>query len=48
MGMTNRQFQGVLRLIIIIVQKAVKTSPDNEDLQELEKVLQDMIEDGTT
>lgn len=48
MGMTNRQFQGVLRLIIIIVQKAVKASPDNEDLKELEKVLQDMIEDGTT
>ena len=33
MGMTNRQFQGFIRLLLELIRKAVEKSPENEDLK---------------
>ena len=45
MGMTNKQFQGFIRLILSMVKKALEKSSDNEELQELQDILQTMLED---
>ncbi|MCR4908512.1 MAG: hypothetical protein K5985_06740 [Lachnospiraceae bacterium] len=46
MGMTNKQFQGLLRLTIDKIKRALKESPDNEELKELLEIYQVMLEDG--
>lgn len=46
MGMTNKQFQGFIRLALELIHKALTTSPDNEDLQKLKDIFQSMLEDG--
>lgn len=46
MGMTNKQFQGFMRLILNLINEAVKISPDNEKLLELKDIVQSMLEDG--
>lgn len=46
MGMTNKQFQGFVRLILKLVQDAIKKSPDNSELTELRDILQSMLEDS--
>ena len=46
MGMTNKQFQGFVRLILNTIQEALKISPDNEKLESLANILQDMLEDS--
>ncbi len=46
MGMTNKQFQGFLRLILKCVDDALKKSPDNDELISLRDILQSMLEDA--
>ncbi len=46
MGMTNKQFQGFIRLILRCVENALKLSPDNEELTKLKDILQSMLEDA--
>jgi hypothetical protein len=46
MGMTNKQFQGFVRLTLAQIERALKESPDNKELQELKDIFQLMIEDG--
>ncbi|MDE7415376.1 MAG: hypothetical protein K2N44_03535 [Lachnospiraceae bacterium] len=46
MGMTNKQFQGFIRLALELIDKAVNKSPDNEELQKLKDIFQLMLEDG--
>lgn len=46
MGMTNKQFQGFIRLILELVEKALEKSKDNEDLKTLRDILQSMLEDA--
>lgn len=43
MGMTNKQFQGFVRLTLAQIERALKESPDK---QELKDIFQLMIEDG--
>ena len=38
MGMTNKQFQGFIRLALELINKALIKSPDNEDLQKLKDI----------
>lgn len=45
MGMTNKQFQGFVRLTLAQIERALKESPDNKELQELKDIFQDMLED---
>lgn len=45
MGMTNKQFQGFIRLALELMDKALTKSPDNEDLQKLKDIFQSMLED---
>ncbi len=45
MGMTNKQFQGFIRLALELIEKALSRSPDNEDLQKLKDIFQLMLED---
>lgn len=45
MGMTNKQFQGFIRLLLSKTKAAKRISPDNEELIELEDILQSMLED---
>ncbi len=45
MGMTNKQFQGFIRLFLSCVDNALKISPDNEELLKLKDILQRMLED---
>ncbi len=45
MGMTNKQFQGFVRLILNGIRDALKESPNNEKLKDLEDILQSMLED---
>jgi len=44
MSMTNKQFQGFIRLAIELINKALNQSPDNEDLQKLKDIFQSMLE----
>lgn len=46
MGMTNRQFQGFIRLALELIEKAVNKTPDNEELLKLRDIFQLMLEDG--
>lgn len=46
MGMTNKQFQGFVRLTIDKIKRALKESPDNQELIELLDIYQSMLEDG--
>lgn len=46
MEMTNRQFQGIIRLTIDKIKRALKETPDNKELQELLEIYQVMVEDG--
>lgn len=45
MGMTNKQFQGFIRLALSMINKALETSPDNAQLIELRDIFQSMLED---
>ncbi len=45
MGMTNKQFQGFLRLALELLERAFKKSPDNEDLKKVRDIFQSMLED---
>ena len=46
MGMTNKQFQGFIRLALAQIERALKETPDNKELQELRDIFQNMLEDG--
>lgn len=46
MGMTNKQFQGFIRLILALMEKSLKRNPEDEDLIILKETLQSMLEDG--
>ena len=46
MGMTNKQFQGFIRLALELIDQALNKSPDNDDLQKLKVIFQSMLEDG--
>ncbi|MCR5501939.1 MAG: hypothetical protein K6F53_02935 [Lachnospiraceae bacterium] len=46
MGMTNKQFQGFVKLILECVRKALDRSPDNNELIRLQEILQSMLEDA--
>jgi hypothetical protein len=45
MGMTNKQFQGFIRLALGWLDKALEKSPDNQDLITLRDIFQSMLED---
>ena len=45
MGMTNKQFQGFVRLTLSAINKALEESPDNQYLKELKDTFQAMPED---
>lgn len=45
MGMTNKQFQGFLRLALAQIERALNETPDNKELQELKDIFQSMLED---
>lgn len=45
MGMTNKQFQGFLRLALELLERALQKSPDNEDLKKVRDIFQSMLED---
>ena len=38
MGMTSKQFQGLVRLTLAQLERALKESPDNKELQELRDI----------
>ena len=46
MGMTNKQCQGCVRLTLAQIERALKETPDNKELQELKDIFQNMLEDG--
>ena len=46
MGVTNKQFQGFVRLTLAQIERALKETPDNKELQELKDIFQSMLEDG--
>lgn len=46
MGMTNKQFQGFIRLVLGWIKKALEENPDNTSLKELNEILQSMLEDN--
>lgn len=45
MGMTNKQFQGFIRLALGWFERALQESPDNESLKALKDIFQSMLED---
>ena len=45
MGMTNKQFQGFIRLALGWLDRALQESPDNESLKSLKDIFQSMLED---
>lgn len=45
MGMTNKQFQGFIRLALGWLDRALQESPDNESLIALRDIFQSMLED---
>lgn len=45
MGMTNKQFQGFIRLALELLERAFQDSPDNENLRKLKDIFQSMLED---
>ena len=46
MGMTNKQFQGFVRLTLIQLERALQENPNSKELKELKDVFQSMLEDG--
>lgn len=46
MGMTNKQFQGFVRLTLAQIERALQETSDNKELQELKDIFQNMLEDG--
>ncbi len=46
MGMTNKQFQGFIRLALGWIEKALGESPNNESLKALRDIFQSMLEDS--
>ncbi len=46
MGMTNKQFQGFVRLTLELLERALQKTPDNEDLKKAVAIFQAMLEDG--
>lgn len=46
MGITNKQFQGFIRLILALVEKYLKEEPENKNLKDLQDILHSMLEDG--
>lgn len=46
MGMTNKQFQGFIRLALDLLERALQKSPDNDDLRKVRDIFQSMLEDG--
>jgi len=44
MGMTDNQFKAYIRKLIIQVERALKASPDNEDIKKLLESLQADLE----
>ena len=47
MAMTDKEFQGFVRLAIAQIQRALEESPDNEELKKLLEIFQSMLEDGS-
>jgi hypothetical protein len=45
MGMTNKQFQGFIRLALGWLDKALEESPDNKNLIALRDIFQSMLEE---
>ncbi len=45
MGITNKQFQGFIRLALGWLDRALQESPDNESLTSLKDIFQSMLED---
>ena len=45
MGMTNKQFQGFIRLALAQIERALQETPENKELQELKSIFQSMLED---
>ena len=45
MGMTNKQFQGFIRLALAQIDRALEETPENKELQELKDIFQSMLED---
>jgi hypothetical protein len=43
--MTNKQFQGFIRLALELIDKALDESPDNKSLKSLRDIFQRMLED---
>ncbi len=43
--MTNRRSQGFIRLALSVLRKALKITPDNEKIIELESIFRSMLED---
>ena len=43
MGMTNKQFQGFVRLTLSMLNKAIEATPDNTVLLELRDTFQAML-----
>ena len=46
MGMTNKQFQGFIRLMLALIEQGLKEAPDNKTLQVLKDACQSILEDG--
>ncbi len=46
MGMTNKQFQGFIRLALAQIDRALEETPENKELQELKAIFQLLLEDG--
>ncbi len=44
-GMTNKQFQGFIRLALGWLEKALEETPENKSLQALKDIFQSMLED---
>ena len=45
MGMTNKQFQGFIRLALSVINEALKITNKKEKLLELKDIFQSMLED---
>jgi hypothetical protein len=45
MGMTNKQFQGFIRLALGWIDKSLEKSPENQELITLRDIFQSMLED---
>ena len=43
--MTNKQFQGFLRLALAQINRALIETPENKELQELKEIFQSMLEE---